>query len=173
MRRNFPGFDEFFDLFREMEGLFPPRRLPWREFRESSLLPAFLPQRMLPPAKEFGTYLPAVECFTREGQLVLKAELPGVDPAAIEISVMGDQLVLRGEKKEERKVEDKDLFFRETSCGRFERSFTLPEGVRADQVKASFVNGVLEMTMPAGAATTASKVPIQIGEVTKKTVKAA
>jgi HSP20 family protein len=163
-----------FDLFREMEGMFPARRGPWRELpMENAFTPAFMQQRMLPAPREAAIFFPAVECFTREGQLVLKAELPGVDPAAIEIAVAGDRLTMRGEKKEEKKVEDKDLFFKETCFGRFERTFTLPEGVKSDQVKASFMNGVLELTMPAVASMTVSKVPIQVGDAQKKTVKAA
>lgn len=153
MKRNFAGFDDMFDLFRDMEGFFPVRRFPWKPVKEAA-------------------FVPAVECYTREGSLVLKAELPGVDPSAIEISVLGDQLILRGEKKEEKKVEDKDLFFKEISFGRFERTFTLPEGVKADNVKATMNNGILELTMPMGMALTATKVPVQIGEGPKK-VKAA
>jgi HSP20 family protein len=91
-----------------------------------------------------------------------------VDPKDIEVMITGTQLFLRGEKKEDHKVDEKDLFFQEVSRGRFERTFALPEGVKADQVKALFNNGVLELTMPSGMIEQARKVPVELGEVGKR-----
>jgi HSP20 family protein len=118
-----------------------------------------------------AAFYPSVECFTKDKQLVLRAELPGVDPKDIDVTIAGNQLLLRGEKKEDYKIDEKDLFFQEVSRGRFERTFALPEGVKMDQVKASFNNGVLELTMPSGMIDQARKVPIEIGA--GKFVKAA
>lgn len=118
-------------------------------------------------------WCPAVDICETPETIVVTAEMPGLEAKDVEISVVGDQLILRGEKKEEKKVEEKDLFFKELTFGKFERSFTLPEGVKAEHVKANMVNGVLEVTMPAGMALASAKVPIQIGETVKKTVKAA
>ena len=161
-------FDEMFDLFRDVDRLL--RRPTWHGME----LPGenFSMPRALPVATGKTPFFPAVECFTRDKMLVLRAELPGVDPKDVEVSITGNQVFLRGEKKEEHKADEKDFFFREISHGEFERTFSLPEGVKADQIKASFLNGVLELSMPSGVLEQTRKVPIEIGEGTKK-VKAA
>ena len=168
MRRYSP-FDEMFDMFRDFDTLF---RRTMGEFRE---LPADVTgvRRLLPASPRSAQYYPAVECFIKDKQLVLKAELPGVDPKDVEVSVAGNQLVLKGEKRQDHTVEEKDLFLREIARGRFERSFTLPDGVRKEQVKATFTNGVLEVCLPAEGMEMAKKVPIEIAETGKKGVKAA
>jgi HSP20 family protein len=169
MFQKFGTFDELFDLFQDFDRLF--RRTMWQARELPALTPGM--PRALPVAPlKAVTFYPPMECFTRDKQLVLRAELPGVDPKDVEVSVTGTQVLLRGEKKEEHKIDEKDLFFQEVNRGRFERTFTLPEGVKADQLKASFKNGVLELTMPSGMIEQARKVPIELGEVGKM-VKAA
>jgi HSP20 family protein len=158
MLRRSGVFDELYDLFSEFDRLFRRTMRPYRELiGETALAPRALPSR------SDVSFLPAMECFHRDNTLVLRAELPGVDPKDVEVSIVGNQVFLRGEKKQETRVEEKDLFFREFSQGRFERSFTLPEGTKTDQVKASFQNGVLEVTLPAGTAVKPRTIPIEIG----------
>jgi HSP20 family protein len=160
-------FGEGIEPFAEFERLFRPLTemgelmTPWTTRR---LLPA------LPVAREF---VPAVECYYKDKQLVLKAELPGVDPKMVEIGVIGNMLTIKGEKKEERKLEEENVFFREIARGHFERTFELPEGVKKDQIVATFQNGILEVTLPAAGIETARKVPIEVQEVGKKSIKAA
>jgi HSP20 family protein len=117
---------------------------------------------------EAGTwsFVPAVEWLTRGKQLVLRAELPGVDPEQVEVIVEGRQLTLRGEKRSAHESEpDAKVYYRELVHGRFERTFTLPEGIKADQVKAVFTQGVLEITMPAeGFVPATSKVTVQVDD---------
>jgi HSP20 family protein len=163
-----PGkFDEMFDLFQNFDRFFGRPMWQARELPgETSDY-----RRALPLAPMRAAFYPSVECFTKDKQLVLRAELPGVDPKDIDVTIAGNQLLLRGEKKEDYKIDEKDLFFQEVSRGRFERTFALPEGVKMDQVKASFNNGVLELTMPSGMIDQARKVPIEIGA--GKFVKAA
>jgi HSP20 family protein len=164
MIRKFGRFDELFDLFQNFDHLFHRTMGQARELPgETSSY-----RRALPVAPMKAAFYPSVECFTRDKQLVLRAELPGVDPKDIEVMITGTQLFLRGEKKEDYKVDEKDLFFQEVSRGRFERTFALPEGVKADQVKALFNNGVLELTMPSGMIEQARKVPVELGEVGKR-----
>lgn len=119
------------------------------------------------------SFYPAVECFTRDKELVLRAELPGVDPKDVEVDVAGDQLTIRGEKKHSRQMEEGSVWFREVAHGRFERTFTLPEGVKADQIKASHSNGVLEVTIPAESVRATRQVPIEAAESDRKAIKAA
>jgi len=139
---------------------------PWREFDK-------LFGRLLPPPTGEAVFVPPVECYTRDKQIVLRAELPGVDPKMVEVAIAGTMLTIKGEKKEERKVEEESLYFREITRGRFERTFELPEGIKKEQIVATFQNGILEIVLPALALETARKVPIEIQEIGKKTIKAA
>ena len=167
LRRN-NMFDEMFDMFRDFDNLYRRSLGQWRELPgEVSRMRSLLPTTALR-----GEFFPAVECYTKDKQFIVKAELPGVDPKDVEVSVVGDQLIVKGEKKEETKVDEKDLFFQEISRGRFERTFPLPEGIKKDQVKATFTNGVLEVALPVMAIEAGRKVPIEVLEG-KKAIKAA
>lgn len=106
-------------------------------------------------------WAPAIESHVDNGNLIVKADLPGVDPKEVSISVMGNQLTIEGERKHEEKKEEKDYFYRELSYGKFSRNLALPEGVEADKVKATFKNGVLEITMPAPKQLAAKKIQIE------------
>jgi len=105
--------------------------------------------------------VPALESHVDKDTLIIKADLPGIDPKEVSISVTGNQLTIAGERKREEKKEEKDYFYREVAYGKFSRSMTLPEGVDADQVKASYKNGVLEITMPAPKQVTGKKIQIE------------
>lgn len=106
-------------------------------------------------------WAPAIESHADNGNLIVKADLPGVDPKEVTVSVVGNQLTIEGERKHEEKKEEKDYFYRELSYGKFSRSLTIPEGVEADKVKAVFKNGVLEVTMPAPKQLAAKKIQIE------------
>jgi HSP20 family protein len=160
-------FGEGVEPFAEFERLLRP----FGEMGE--LMAPWTTRRLLPAVPLAHEFVPAVECYTKDKQLILKVELPGVDPKLVEVGVVGNMLTIKGEKKEERKIEEENVFFREITRGRFERAFELPEGVKKDQVVATFQNGVLEVTLPAVGIETARKVPIEIQEIGKKTIKAA
>jgi HSP20 family protein len=106
------------------------------------------------------TTSPAIDMFVRDGELVIHADLPGIDPKAVELSIEGRRLVIRGERRlaEERAAED--YLHREVVYGRFERSVTLPEDADAESVKATCKDGVLEVTMKAPTDMATRKVPI-------------
>lgn len=93
---------------------------------------------------------PAVEVFTsKKGKLVLRAELPGVDPAKLEVKLKGKRLTIHGEKREEHPSgEDGEVHLREIVHGQFDRSFTLPDEVEPEKLTASYQDGVLEVTLP-------------------------
>jgi HSP20 family protein len=84
-----------------------------------------------------------------------------VDPKEVSVSVVGNQLTIEGERKREEKKEEKDYFYRELAYGKFSRSMTVPEGVDPDKVKATFKNGVLEVTLPAPQQLAAKKIQIE------------
>lgn len=149
-------------LFNEMSGIF--RRFD-SLFRQMLDEPGWSTGQRLLPAGDVSSLwradYPAVEVFTRDDQLVVRAELPGVDPGDVDISVTDNRLVIRGEKKEETKREEEDTYFQETFRGRFERSFALPEGAKVEEIQAAYKNGVLEITVPAPALPRARRIPIQ------------
>ena len=78
----------------------------------------------------------------------IQAELPGVSEKDVDISLDGDVLTIRGEKRQERKQEREGVHISERSFGTFQRSLRLPFQVNPDQVEARFENGVLSMTVP-------------------------
>jgi HSP20 family protein len=79
----------------------------------------------------------------------MRLDLPGVEPKDIDVSVAGDTLTIRASRERRTDERDQDLELREVSYGRFERSLTLPKGVKSDQITASYQHGVLELSMPA------------------------
>jgi HSP20 family protein len=161
-------FGEGMEPFADFERLF---RRPFGELGE--LLAPWPTRRLLPATAITDEFVPAVECYTKDKQLILKVELPGVDPKQVEVAIVGKMLTIKGEKKREKEVEEENTWFREIVHGRFERTFELPEGVKKEQINATFLNGVLEVTLPAAGIETARKVPIEVQEIGKKTIKAA
>jgi len=107
-----------------------------------------------------GAWLPAVDVSETEGEFVVRAELPGMDHEDIDINVQNNILTLKGEKKQEKKEENESFHRLERSYGSFSRSFTLPTGVSPDDIKASFKDGVLEVTMPKAEEVKAKRIAI-------------
>ncbi len=100
-----------------------------------------------------------VEDFVEEGTYVLRAEMPGIDPDKdLTVSVEDDILTIRGERQEE----EKDKQHREFHYGSFTRSITLPKGVDANEITATYTDGVLEVRVPkAGEESAALTVPVR------------
>jgi HSP20 family protein len=91
---------------------------------------------------------PAVEVFERDNNLVVRADLPGLSKDDVKVEMTDDGLVIRGERKSEREEEREGWYRSERSYGEFYRLIPLPEGMDAEQAKARFENGVLEITAP-------------------------
>jgi HSP20 family protein len=111
---------------------------------------------------------PTAESFFRDGNWVICFDLPGVEPKDIDVSVAGDTLTIRASRERHSNERDRDFEMREVNYGRFERSLTLPKGVKGDQIKASYQHGVLELTMPASPELAGRKIPIEIGTEKKQ-----
>lgn len=94
------------------------------------------------------TWSPAVDIYETAGSLVIKAEIPGVDKNDISVEVKDNSLYLKGERKFEKDIKEENYHRMERSYGSFTRVFSLPTTVDQDKVKASFKNGVLEITIP-------------------------
>lgn len=113
-------------------------------------------------ASSFGFSAPAIDMSEDERAYKISAELPGIDAKDIEVSVSGDTLVLKGEKRQEKEEKDKNYHFSERSYGSFQRSFQLPSSVDRNKVAADFSKGVLTITLPK---TAEAKKPVKKIEV--------
>jgi HSP20 family protein len=93
-------------------------------------------------------WIPAMDLVETEDHLVLRADLPGMSEDDIEIEIKDNVLTVSGERKAEQERKDEGYYRVERAFGSFSRSLSLPEGVSADAVKASFDKGVLEIQIP-------------------------
>jgi len=94
-------------------------------------------------------WTPELEIFHRNSELVIRADLPGLTKDDVKVDVSDNQVIIEGERQRQHEEEREGVFRSERSYGRFYRAIPLPEGVIADQAKATFKNGVLEITIPA------------------------
>ena len=97
-----------------------------------------------------GMWAPAVEIKETDKELILKAEIPGIDAKDLEVEVREDRVTISGEHKEEETTEDKDKnYFRsEFHYGKFERVVPLPMPIKTDQITSEFKQGILTLTLP-------------------------
>jgi HSP20 family protein len=91
---------------------------------------------------------PAVDIFEEEDNIVVKAEIPGMEKDQITVDVKDGVLTLKGERSEDNEVKEDRYYKKERTYGRFERAFTLPADVKADEIKAEYKDGVLKVLVP-------------------------
>jgi HSP20 family protein len=116
-----------------------------------------------------GSWYPAIEVAERDNQLQVHAELPGLNPEDVKVEITDDALVIHGEKKSQREHQIGGAYRSERRYGQFYREIALPPGVSADQAKAQFRNGVLEISVPLPQqASGRREIPISTGEATSK-----
>jgi HSP20 family protein len=96
----------------------------------------------------WGAFAPAIEVTEREGNLVVCADLPGMNKDDVKIEVSGDELVIQGERKREHEETREGYRRSERSYGHFYRSVPLPEGAEIEKARAEFKDGVLEVKVP-------------------------
>jgi HSP20 family protein len=125
-------FWEVSRLRREMDRL-------WEDFFGA------MPRPLRPWAEE---WVPAVDVAEAADKLTVKAEVPGLDPKEIDISLVGDLLTIKGEKKSEREEKKENYHLVERSYGSFSRAIRLPAAVDADKIEARYEKGVLTVTCP-------------------------
>jgi len=106
------------------------------------------------------SWMPAVESMMRDGEFVVKADLPGIDPDKVELSVEGNVLMIRGERQDKHEEKKGNRFYREVSYGSFARGIGLPPRADPDSVKATYRDGVLEVTVKIAERPGARKIPI-------------
>jgi HSP20 family protein len=93
-------------------------------------------------------WLPQIDVTTRDGQLLVHADLPGLKQEDVRLSVRDGVLTVAGERQDKHEENRGGVYRRERSYGSFSREIALPEGIEPESIKASFENGVLEVTMP-------------------------
>ena len=94
------------------------------------------------------TWAPPVDMYATKDDLVLTMEVPGVSEKDVCVSITGDLLAVKGERRFENQVKERDLLHVERTYGKFERVIQLPMAVQADRVKATYREGVLEIKLP-------------------------
>jgi HSP20 family protein len=106
---------------------------------------------------------PSVDIVEKDDAYEVTAELPGMDEKNIEVKLVDGGLTIKGEKQEETEEKEKNYYLHERHYGAFERSFTMPEGVDADKIGATFKKGVLTVTLPKtpGAQKTEKKIAVK------------
>jgi HSP20 family protein len=137
------------DMDRMMEDFFGRRMRPWwpdRWFR----------------GEEMDLKVPTVDLFEEKDDVVVKAELPGIDKDNIEVKLNDHTLTIKGEKKKEEEVKEENYYRSERSYGSFLRTLELPKDVHADKVKATFKNGVLEVRMPKTEEAKAKEIKVKV-----------
>lgn len=97
-------------------------------------------------------FVPVCDVFAREGDLVVKVELPGIDPEKdVRVTVEDDVLIVHGERRTRHEVNEEDYYRMESAYGAFERRLPLPEGVDEDKIAGNYTDGVLEIVVPGAA----------------------
>jgi len=105
---------------------------------------------------------PSVDIYEDNGDIVMKAELPGMKKEDIEVTLSEDSITLSGEKKKEEEVKKKNYYKWERSYGSFCRTFELPADVQSDKVKSTFKDGILEVRIPKSEEAKSKEIKVEI-----------
>jgi len=134
----------------------------WRPFRELSpfrdfermrkemdrLWDSFMEGGLRRRTEEGGEWLPSLDVAETKNEVVVKAEVPGMDPKDIDISLSDGVLTIKGEKRQEKEEKEADYHLVERSYGSFIRSVQLPKEVKSDKISASYKDGILKISLP-------------------------
>jgi HSP20 family protein len=108
-------------------------------------------------------WAPAVDIFETEHELVVKADLPDVNPQDLDIRVENNILTIRGERKFENKVNEENYLRVERAYGSFSRSFSLANSVKSDAIRADYQNGVLTLSIPKREEAKPKQIKVNVG----------
>jgi HSP20 family protein len=145
---------------------------PWDEVREMERhmdemmrYPLMMRRRPLVwwrvPTEELG-WTPSVEVYEKGDNFVVRAELPGMKKEELDISVLGDTVTIKGERKTESEVKEEDYYRCELCYGKFSRSVALPTAVEAGKVEANYENGILQITLPKAKEAKPKKIEVKL-----------
>ena len=119
-----------------------------------------------------GAWTPSVDIFESQDKIVLEAELAGMKPEDVDVSIENNVITLRGERKFEKDEETENYHRVERGYGAFTRSFTLPRTVTGEEASADFKNGILRITLPKREEAKARRIEVKGEEIPLKTEKA-
>jgi HSP20 family protein len=144
-------WDDLVELDRPSVDLFRPFAFPW--WRPRFALSSEMP------------YMPAADVFSRNGDLVVRVELPGIDPAKdVKVTLLEGILDVKGERKQEKEIKEEGYYRKESSYGAFERRVQVPATIKESDIKADYKDGVLEVVVTGAAKAlpkpTAREIPI-------------
>src|SRR5262249_12138929 len=114
---------------------------------------------------ESASLKPAIEAFVEDDQLTVCVDLPGFDPASIEVTARGGLLTIKGSRQARREARNIRYYTRETRYGSFERTLQLPDGVKPEDLKATYGNGVLELSARLSIGVASKQVEVTIERV--------
>ena len=120
------------------------------------------------PAQGTITWLPEIDVFEHDNRLVTKVDLPGMKKEEVKVEVTDGYLAISGERKTEAEEKKGEFYRCEREYGSFYRAVPLPEGVKVDDVKASFTDGVLEVSLPLPVATETTRRRVEIEDLPKE-----
>ena len=132
----------------------------WDPFRDLANLHQRLSTQYTGTNDAYGTWVPPVDIFEKGDDLVIRAEVPGVEKNEIDISVEDNRLVIQGKRVQEKEFDEDNAYRLERSFGSFVRSFMLPKTVDATRIAAVYLNGVLEIAIPKAEAAKPRKIEI-------------
>ena len=144
-----------------------------RVFDESAWPSFRWPSFRTRPISEAAAWYPEIDVFEKDNRLVTKVDLPGMKKDDVKVEVTDGQLAISGERKREAEEKGKEFYRCEREYGSFYRAVPLPEGTRIEDVKATFSDGVLEVSVPLPAQPEAKVRKIEIQESTKAAKSAA
>ena len=140
----------------------------WRPRSETMLLDPFLSQfgelfRDWPATNAAGGFYPAMNLVDEKDRLIARLDLPGVDPNNVEINLQGDMLTVSGSREDVlQESKDGKVLKREHSHGAFQRSVELPYRVKSADVKATYENGVLTISLPKAEEYVGRQIPVEL-----------
>ena len=142
----------------------------WRPFRDlisiqdeiNRLFDDFFERPVTRPEWTEATWCPCVDMSETKDNVIIKTEIPGISKDDVKVSVQDNVLTLSGEKKQEKEEKDANYHRIERNHGSFSRSFTLPASVKPDKVKATYKDGVLNITLPKSEEVKPKEIPISV-----------
>jgi HSP20 family protein len=132
----------------EIEPWRPARQLERMRREMDRLWDSFFETRPSRKGEGLEEWIPSLDVSETKNDIVVKAEIPGMDPKDMDISLSNDILTIKGEKKQEKEEKEEDYHLIERSYGKFIRSLRLPGEVKGDKINATYKNGVLSITLP-------------------------
>jgi HSP20 family protein len=139
-------FTELFDWHRDIDELFN----------------RFFKMPLMEGGATAKTWFPPAEGYAKDDRYIVRIDVPGVDPKDVEISVINNQLTIRGERKRAENREDLKYHYGELFYGSFQRTLTLPQAIDADKINARHENGVLEVSFPLPGSLVVKKIPVKV-----------